>query len=144
MRVWATRVAQALGIARINRVAWLLFAAVGASLAGGFWAGADYQAGREARAELARVQELERVHAAETARWREIAQSYEELDAIAKVVAERSAEQLRGYLAQRPDLADCGIGADGLLLWNSWRLPPGRRAGEPAATVPGDAADGAQ
>ncbi len=103
--------------------------AVIALAGGGFWAGVQWQVGRDAIADQAIDQAtIQRLHGELVNVVSDVRTQAIRLDTIAgsfetdRATTERAYEHLRTkfdrYFASHPDLADCGLDADGLQLWN--------------------------
>lgn len=124
-----------LAMTRVFRLGSILKIAVPAAaalIAGAFWAGVQFQEGRQARATLADL-DAEQADVIRTIEHRhEVATDYEQRRSDRESQRRISDAELRLFIAASPDLWDCDIGADGLRLIRSW-VEAGARpaAGEP-------------
>jgi hypothetical protein len=132
-----------------------VYAALGALLgvalsgAGGFYAGVEWQRGREAitsKQELLEVVETYRRESAATAqdfrtaadRLQTISADYQEVRDANDGYFHQLKGRWDGFWRAHPDLADCRIGADGLRLWNDANRGAG--AADAATADPGGSA----
>lgn len=128
-----------LALTRVFRLGSILKVALptaAALMAGAFWAGVQWQAGRTAQAELKIVQADQAEDARARAVQHQVSADYEGRRADRVEGARISDAELRAFIADRPDLWDCDVGHDGLRLIWRWYAPGGRDSREPAAALP--------
>src|SRR5690606_9061104 len=112
---------KATGIFSGMRILWIVIPLTGALTAAGFWAGTEWSDGKHAISEMATLdQRLDRLDKAlkrndESARRFEQTRSY-----ISQYYRQHDDELRLWSAANRERLVDCGIGPDGLHLWNLW------------------------
>jgi hypothetical protein len=111
-------------------------------LAAGFWTGQQWQAGRQAQAELERVEgEIASQDQADEAARTESA-SFEQRRSERLRMGRITDAELRAFIADRPELWDCDIGDDGLRLIESWSAPLSPAAAESDGGLRGPAPTG--
>lgn len=134
-----------LALTRVFRLGSILKFAVPAALAlsaGGFWAGQQWQAGRQAQNTLRVIAAEQATADQQTAHRHQAAADYEQRRTDRTTARHLRDAELRAYLAARPDLWGCDVGADGLRLIRSWAAHGARPdTAEPDRTVPDAAAD---
>lgn len=105
---------------RLGSILKIAVPAAAALMAGAFWAGVQFQEGRQARATLA-DRDAEQATVSRTVEHRsEVSSDYEQRRAERDAQRRLSDAELRLFIAASPDLWDCDIGADGLRLIRSW------------------------
>lgn len=134
-----------LALTRVFRLGSILRVAVPAALAlsaGAFWAGQQWQAGRQAQTTL-RVIEAQQTSAdLQTAHRHQAAADYERRRSERAQARHITDADLRAWVDARPDLWACDIGADGLRLIRSWAAPGARPdTAEPAGRLPDPTAE---
>lgn len=111
---------------RLGSILKFALPAAAALMAAAFWAGVQWQEGRQAQATL-RVISTEQEDADRvTAHQHQAAVDYESRRAERAETRRVTDAELRGFIEARPDLWGCDVGADGLRLIRSWDAPAAR------------------
>ena len=133
---WLKALAIPSKLARGSVLKWggLLLAIV---LGFGFWLGMEFQKGRHALIELAETRAEQRQTARVQAHQDEVSAEYEQGRVEREARARITDAELEAFIASRPDLWNCDIGADGLRIIESWSAPA---AGQSDDTVPASGA----